>query len=345
MPCHIGRCRASHRCEPNDCADVRGRHERVRGRSGGYRPRRGALAPRSAGDAGRPRRLVRARRHDARRPRSAGVAEPDLEPHHHARRRRDGLAAGLAIEPTVALRVLPGSDPATVTVAPAQALEPGTRYRFRLTGPDGALAGAWAFQVKGPLHVVTTLPGDRSSGVPVSTGIELTFDQDGVVDAAAHFSIDPGVEGRFETHGRTLVFVPSKLEPATLYTVTLRAGVGVTGSDVRLEQDVRLRFETGTAPASTKEPDVRFGRAVIEASPAEKPVIVIAVYSPEEGTPTTRIPVEVYRLPEGDAALAATRTIADAPDWAQESSTGLVSTDGLRRVMAFEATVQPIDWG
>ena len=255
------------------------------------------------------------------------------------------LAAGLAIEPTVALRVLPGADWATVTVAPAQPLEPGTRYRFRLTGPDGALAGAWAFQVKGPLHVVTTLPADRSNGVPVSTGIELTFDQDGVIDAASHLSIEPQVEGRFETHGRTLVFVPGKLEPATLYTVTLQAGVGVAGSDVRLEQDVRLRFETGTAPASTKEPDVRFGRAVIEASPAEKPVIVIAVYSPEEGTPGTRIPVEIYRLPDADAALTAARLIADAPDWAQESSAGLVSTDGLRRVMAFEATVQPIDWG
>ena len=255
------------------------------------------------------------------------------------------LAAGLAVEPAVALRVLPGADRATVTVAPAQPLEPGARYRFRLTGPDGALAGAWAFQVKGPLHVVTTLPGDRSSGVPVSTGIELTFDQDGVVDAASRFSIDPGVDGRFETHGRTLVFVPGKLEPATLYTVTLRAGVGVAGSDVRLEQDLRLRFETGTAPTSTKEPEVALGRAVIEVSPAEEPVIVLAVYSPEEKTATTRIPVEVYRLPDGDAALAAARTIADAPGWAQSSSAGLVSTAGLQRAMAFDATLQPIDWG
>ncbi len=255
------------------------------------------------------------------------------------------LAAGLAVEPAIALRILPGADRATVTVAPAQPLEPGTRYRFRLTGPDGALAGAWAFQVKGPLHVVTTIPGDRSSGVPVSSGIELTFDQDGVIDAAAHFSIEPKIEGRFETHGRTLVFVPGKLEPATLYTVTLQAGVGVTGSDVRLEQDFRLRFETGTTPTSTKEPDIALGRAVIEVSPAEKPVIVIAVYSPEDGTPTTRIPVEVYRLPDGDAALAAARTIADAPGWAQFSSAGLVSTAGLRRVMAFDATLQPIDWG
>ena len=95
--------------------------------------------------------------------------------------------------------------------------------------------------------MVTTLPGDRSSDVPVSTGIELTFDQDGVIDAASHFAIEPKIEGRFETHGRTLVFVPGKLEPATLYTVTLRAGVGVAGSDVRLEEDVRLRFETRVA--------------------------------------------------------------------------------------------------
>src|SRR3990172_343925 len=68
--------------------------------------------------------------------------------------------AGIAPDTTFTLAsmtTVSGADLATVPVAPAQPLEPGTRYRFWLTGPDGALAGAWAFQVKGPLHVVTTL--------------------------------------------------------------------------------------------------------------------------------------------------------------------------------------------
>ena len=35
-----------------------------------------------------------------------------------------------------------------------------------------------------------------------NTGIEVTFDQDGVVDAESHVTISPSIEGRFEQHGR-----------------------------------------------------------------------------------------------------------------------------------------------
>ena len=68
---------------------------------------------------------------------------------------------------------------------------------------------------------LTTLPSSQATDVPVTTGIEFTFDQDGSVDAASHFSIEPAVKGRHEQHGRTVVFVPERLEPATVYTATL----------------------------------------------------------------------------------------------------------------------------
>src|SRR3989337_1131133 len=101
-----------------------------------------------------------------------------------------------------ALGDLPPIEPAA-TLTPDRAdragIAPDTTFTLAsmttVSGADGALAGALAFQVKGPLHVVTTLPADRSNGVPVSTGIELTFDQDGVIDAASHFAIQPQVEG------------------------------------------------------------------------------------------------------------------------------------------------------
>jgi len=260
------------------------------------------------------------------------------------------LAAGLSVEPAVALRVAPGAGPDSALVTPAVPLEPGHRYRFRLLSPDGALAGQWAFQVKAPLHIVTALPGDRSTNVPLDTGIELTFDQDGVTDAAAHFAIEPAVKGRFETHGRTLVFVPTKLEPATLYTVTLSAGIGMAGSDARLEQDVRVRFETLIGQTPGEEPFAVLARPFTEASPDERAVIAVHVDQPEQGDaavpppPVTQLPVEVYGLPGAAAALAATQIILDAPDWAR-TTVGLVPTAGLARVMAFDAPLQFVDDG
>jgi hypothetical protein len=262
----------------------------------------------------------------------------------------EALAAGLSVEPAVALRVAPGASAASALVTPAAPLEPGGRYRFRLNSPDGALVGQWVFQVKAPLHVVTALPGDRSTEVPLDTGIELTFDQDGVTDARAHFKIEPAVVGRFETHGRTLVFVPSKLDPATLYTVTLTAGIGMAGSDAHLEQDVRVRFETVIGQTPGEEPFAVLARAFTEAAPDERAVIAVHVDRPEQGDaavpppPVTQLPVEVYGLPGAAAALAATQLILDAPDWAR-TTVGLVPTAGLARVMAFDATLQYVDDG
>ena len=66
--------------------------------------------------------------------------------------------------------------------------------------------------------------GDTSSDVPTNTGIEVTFDQDGVVDAAAHMTIAPEDPRSFEQHGRTLAFVPAeRLAASTIYTVTVSA--------------------------------------------------------------------------------------------------------------------------
>ena len=105
--------------------------------------------------------------------------------------------------------------------------------------------------MRAPLRVVATVPNDQRTFVPLNTGIEVTFNNDDVVDPQANFSITPAVQGRFEQHKRTLVFVPSALEPLTLYTVTVKAGLTVKGSDAKLEQPVTFQFETATAGPRT----------------------------------------------------------------------------------------------
>src|SRR3990172_5457625 len=190
------------------------------------------------------------------------------------------LARTIEVTPAVDFAITAGPVDRTATLRPTGALLPGQLYRFTLRAPDGTISGSWAFQAQSPLRVVTTLPYDGATDVPVTTGIELTFDQDGTGDAASHFSIEPAVNGRFEQHGRTFVFVPERLEPATLYTVTLGRGVRLEGSDQALEEDVVVRFETAPpAPlAGASQPSVSYQfSTTMEWRPGDPPIVSVGI--------------------------------------------------------------------
>ena len=225
------------------------------------------------------------------------------------------LAAGLGVEPAIDLAIEPGPDPSRVVVRPALALDRGGTYRFTLAEPDGSFAGGWAFRTAAPPRIVGTIPGDSTTRVPVDTGIELTFDRDGVADPTPWFSIEPPAAGRFERHGRTWVFVPEALEPSTLYTATLHAGVPIEDSTLALEDEVRIRFETD-GPRTTRPVSISVGRRVVEVAPGERPVVGVFVTSDGEVRPPASIVVEVHRLAGLDAAIEAARALTDAPTWA-----------------------------
>ncbi len=251
------------------------------------------------------------------------------------------LAARLEVSPPTPLVVSSSSD-ASATVRPTQPLAIGSAYRFALRSPDGALAGSWLFRVRGPVQVTSSIPGSRTTGVPLRTGIEVTFDQEGVADMRDHFSIAPAVTGRFERHGRTQVFVPdAALEPATLYTVTVRAGLARTGTDLVLPSDAAFSFET-TGPDITGV-SLRFGREAIEVRPAERPVVALVAVRPDseaETTLPTTADVRVYRIPSASAARTLSAFLA-APRWSTYADP-LMPTEGLSLAASFSATLEPI---
>ncbi len=250
------------------------------------------------------------------------------------------LAAGLTAEPAVAFAIQPGDSPAEVMVVPAEPLTEGVLYRFRLADPTGALAGSWAYRTERPLHVVGTVPGDRTTDVPANTGIEVEFDQDGVADIADWFSIEPAVPGRFEVHARTGVFVPTQpLAPSAVYRVTIAAGVTLTGSDQVLEAPVTFAFETA-APGGRETWDVGLGRPILEAKPGERPMIGVDLAEPESATPRTSLPFEVYRLPSFEAARTVADNLSVQRGWGEWSGTDLVPTAGLVRVAAFDGAFE-----
>jgi hypothetical protein len=248
------------------------------------------------------------------------------------------LASRITVEPAVELAVEPGPDQTSVRLRPTARLQAGRVYRFTLTAPDGRPLDSWAFQARQSVQVASTVPGDTYTSVPLDTGIEVTFDQDGALDAASHFQIRPRTEGRFEQHGRTLAFIPSRLKAATVYTVTVTHGVKVQGTDETLAEDYRFRFETAARPG-TRSTNLSFPNEILDVPSTGRPDLPIWGYN-ADGSAPTKARIEVYRLRDIGAAIDAFRQLRGSPRWAQWSTDSAVSTTGLRRVMAFDARLR-----
>jgi hypothetical protein len=245
------------------------------------------------------------------------------------------LVERLTVDPAVALTTV--ADPAghAADLTPRTPLVAGTVYRFSLHGATGELVDSWAFQAKQPLRIVGTLPGDRENSVPINTGIEFTFDQDGVVDAASHVSVSPATPGRFEEHGRTLAFVPDQpLKPSTVYTVTVTRGIAASTTGEATIADTRFEFETVPAGPDQDFPlTFVFPSALTESPTADRPTIGIWAYGGNPDVPPTTVGIQVYRLAGLDAAVAAYRSLQTRPSWTRFSTEGLVATTGLTRVV------------
>jgi hypothetical protein len=256
------------------------------------------------------------------------------------------LVRRLSVQPALRLDTTPESD-GRVRLTPAEPLTPGTVYRFTLAGDEGQTLDTWAFQARQPLRVVGTLPSNTETDVRLDTGIEITFDQDGVVDAAAHVSIEPKVDGRFEQHGRVLVYVPTRLAPETIYTVTVKRGITVGATGEALEKDVRFQFET-TAPGrpTTGETTFRFSTDLFESAVADRPTIALWAFGDasddetEQPASPSNIRLEVYRFADEAAAIDAFRQLRTTPRWSTWNASDRVPTAGLSRVAGLDAHLE-----
>ena len=247
------------------------------------------------------------------------------------------LAKGVEARPPVRFRIRPGATKDEVILEPAEALLEDTTYRLILTRGDGGLGGTWAFRTQRPLHIVTTIPGDEETGVPVDTGIEVTFDQDGSVDLEDHFSIEPAVAGRFEQHGRTWAFIPdAPLRHASAYRVTVAAGVRLGTSDIELETAISFAFETKPEPGP-REPDLSFSGPLAAVRPDQEPTLLIETVRRSDRPDT--FPTRIYALPDLAAALDAAERLTGPNRWMRVSGEGLVDTSRLDRIASFDAPV------
>ena len=132
-------------------------------------------------------------------------------------------------------------------------LRPNSIYQFALAGSAGDHKLSWAFQTKKTFAVVRTLPRDKSTYVPIDTGIEISFSHENMENIEKYFEITPQVKGRFEYHKKTVVFVPEKLEQDTVYMVTIKKGLGLKDSTEKINEDYVFAFQTRSTHGSQQE--------------------------------------------------------------------------------------------
>lgn len=225
-------------------------------------------------------------------------------------------------------------------ITPAKPLETGRIYRFRLAGGESlSRPYQWSFQTKAVFRVLGTLPRNQATGVPVNTGIEVTFSADNYADIDRFFTITPAVEGRFERHKKTVAFVPKNpLEPGTVYTVTVKQGLTQTDSDGKLTEDFTFAFETQPEEPQAKGAWFYIDQGVQDFMAADAPYFQVG-YDPYAGG--AKVDVKVFRYKDAAGFIAALSTIEKVPWWASYNRNKFAEdVSGLAQAMSFSSELK-----
>ncbi len=238
----------------------------------------------------------------------------------------------LTISPTVEYTLSEQEE--GIVITPKQSLQPNTTYIFTIKGIT------WAYRTEAKFEVLGHFPRHQTTNVPINTGIEFTFNYEGA-NVKDYFEIEPKVKGSFERHGRVVAFVPKELKKQTIYTVTLKAGLPLEGSDKTLEKDVQFSFETQsdeTLDASTFY--MNFESFMHEFAESEVPSLEWNYYFDDTKIKEATVDVEVFAYRDADQFTKDIKDYTDIPMWSYYGMLDAkISTKGLERVMDFEQTI------
>lgn len=218
-------------------------------------------------------------------------------------------------------------------------LKKNSIYRFIFTDSKG-IETSWVYQTVMDFSVLGTLPADKSSEVPTNSGIEIYFSHSNLKDVEKYIKVSPEVNGKFETNGRTIIFVPKELKPATLYTITIDKEIHVKNSEQKLSEDFVFQFETGTEKYDEKNNYYfSYFRTMFEFSSNEDILMPINYYN---GKDVTNLPVntKVYSFKNYEEFVGLLEAENNKPVWAYYNAKKYVpNTKELDEVMDFEYTL------
>ena len=219
----------------------------------------------------------------------------------------------------------------------ASALKSNSIYKFTYGDENTGAAKSWAFQTKKAFTVSRTLPRNEATQVPVNTGIEITFSHENVEDLAGFFEIQPKTGGRFEVHKKTVVFVPDKLENGTVYTISLKKGIGLKGGSDKLESDYVFRFQTVLSQSPENNQYFSFAEDVSNFTPQAIPTLQVFT---DDSMIGKEIPLEVFKYKDADAFNMDLQKSDTKPSWAlTDKSTDIYDISGMEKVSDIKAQI------
>lgn len=196
---------------------------------------------------------------------------------------------------------------------------------------------SWAFQIKDPFRIISSLPRNEGVRVPINSGVEVNFNTDQYIDINNFFSISPQVNGTFERHKKTAVFAPvGGLQPETIYTVTVSKDLGVQNSTETLGEDYTFAFETDVS--SGKQETIEFKRLMYEYPPSLTPALDIY-------TDAGQVSVKVYKYASLQTFIKALQDYAEIPYWSYYAQKNYSeNTSDLSPILDFTAPVENLSY-
>ncbi|NLL05618.1 MAG: alpha-2-macroglobulin [Clostridiaceae bacterium] len=217
-------------------------------------------------------------------------------------------------------------------------------YTFRMNMDKET---TWVFQTQSTFKIAGSIPGEKTLNVPINSGIEIHFSHENFSDLQDHFEITPAVKGRFEVHKKTAVFVPDRLEYDTVYTVRIKKGIKIQGTNREIDEDYIFTFETASrSESSTPSPDqittfIKVNRYLYDFSPSENPEVLVN-YSLHSNNGRTFTPevmnakIGIYAFNDFDSFFSAIEEKNSTPYWATSYSKKFTPVDTLQKVLDFE---------
>jgi hypothetical protein len=230
-------------------------------------------------------------------------------------------------------------DPNFFSIRLSRPLLENTLYTFRMSTD---IETTWIFQTQTEFKILGSLPGNESVGVPVNTGIEVYFSHSNFSNIEDYFEITPYVRGRFEVHDKTAVFVPNGLKEETVYTVRIKKGIKIEGTERTIKDDYVFSFETkAKGTPDTTEPTIyiNYNRQITDFLPEDKPLLPFSYYIGNAGASYKEVSLYtgVYAYKDFESFYEAVCIKNNIPQWAQVSySNNYLPVDGLEKVLEFK---------
>ena len=204
----------------------------------------------------------------------------------------------------------------TFEIIPSADLEVNRVYSVQVDkGPLATRDFSWAYQVKAPFQITSSIPGDKGVDVPVNTGIEFYFNRDNIVNPEEFIEIIPSVSGRFESSENGVRFIPNvPLEERTVYTLKINAGLGAKDTDDVLVVEKIIRFQTSQAYHGEARPSAYFSRQFTEFKPGSDMVFGVNAYN------MPSVPATVYRFDSSKEFLDSVVQVKGDTPWARYST-------------------------